>query len=230
VTDAMVDDRQRIVDGLNEHFIAAVQSGRGFSDERTRELFDGRVHVGTEAHRLGLVDGVSSFDEAMATLIAEVQTMDSKAFAAYTAENPEALKAAASGLIEAAVNETHVKAHAEGVTEERDRCLRIASMSGDPKIIARHISSPAAVKDELFDAQQKRIADLEAKLASGETTIAGVGFAPAAETEDKPASDDPKAVAAWEFDNDKATFKAKDKDAYVRARTAALTGRMSLVG
>ena len=165
--------------------------------------------------------------------------MDAKDFAAFAAQNPDALKVAASGLIESATKETHTKAHAEGVAEERDRCKRICALTADASVIKANIesgASAASVKDQIFDAQAKRIADLEAKIASGQTTVAdggqkGVPFVAGTDPVAEPdAKADPEARAAWEYDNNKAAFKAKDKESYIKARVAGLTGRMSLVG
>jgi len=68
VTKEHLKEFQRNVDTLNEHFLAAVQAGRGMSAKQVKELADGRVHVGEEAVKLGLVDAVSTFDQALSEL------------------------------------------------------------------------------------------------------------------------------------------------------------------
>ena len=68
ITKEQLAEFQRNVDALNEHFLAAVASGRKMSAKQIKEMADGRVHVGTEALSLGLVDAVSSFDEALSEL------------------------------------------------------------------------------------------------------------------------------------------------------------------
>ena len=65
ITKEHLKEFQRNVDALNEHFLAAVQSGRGMSAKQVKELADGRVHVGEEAVKLGLADAVSTFDQAL---------------------------------------------------------------------------------------------------------------------------------------------------------------------
>lgn len=65
ITAEHLAEAQRTVDALNEHFIAGVASGRKLSVDRVRELADGRVHVGDEARKLGLIDGTLSFTNFM---------------------------------------------------------------------------------------------------------------------------------------------------------------------
>ena len=66
VTKEQIAEYQRIVDALNEQFIQAVSSGRRMSEEKTRGLFDGRVHLAGDAMALGLIDAVESLDGALA--------------------------------------------------------------------------------------------------------------------------------------------------------------------
>lgn len=227
VTEGMLSDAQQRIDDLNQHFIAAVRDGRGFGEEEAAALFDGRVHVAQKAKGLGLIDEVSSFDEAMTQLSTEIQNMDSKEFAAYAAEHPEELAVAASEVTKTA----HARGHTEGVSEERDRCKRIAAMSGDPSVLRKHIdagSSVAAVRDDLFEAQQAEIKALRDQVAKVQqpTGHAGVAVAvPAAEPSAKPDGSDPKALAEWEFDNNQTTYKSSNRSAYVNYRVAEMAGR-----
>lgn len=64
----LLGQEQALIDSLNEHFIRAVAAGRKFTLERTRELADGRIHVGQAALELGLADGIQSFDETLSNL------------------------------------------------------------------------------------------------------------------------------------------------------------------
>lgn len=59
--------RQR-ADSLNQLFLKTVSTGRRLSAEQTLKLADGRVHIGAEALKLGLVDAVCSFETALQTL------------------------------------------------------------------------------------------------------------------------------------------------------------------
>lgn len=73
VTTEQLVEVQRVVDGLNSLFLKGVASGRGMSIDTIRELADGRVHGAAEAKSLGLIDGVKSFDKALAALTRNVR-------------------------------------------------------------------------------------------------------------------------------------------------------------
>jgi len=61
-------EAQRVIDTIGDEFVSAVANGRGISTEKARELADGRVHIASEAAKLGFIDGVKSFDEALQEL------------------------------------------------------------------------------------------------------------------------------------------------------------------
>lgn len=65
ITDEQLAEWQRIIDALNEKFLAGVAAGRNLPRERVNTLADGRVHVGQAAEALGLTDGVRSIDEVL---------------------------------------------------------------------------------------------------------------------------------------------------------------------
>lgn len=68
VTAEDIAELQRVVTSINEIFVSSVASGRRLGMEFARALADGRVHVGAEAVSLGLVDGIESFQSALAAL------------------------------------------------------------------------------------------------------------------------------------------------------------------
>jgi protease IV len=55
---------QSIVDGDYDEFVSVIVEGRGLSEERVREIADGRVYSGKQAKELGLVDSFGGLDEA----------------------------------------------------------------------------------------------------------------------------------------------------------------------
>ncbi len=63
-----VDDKrmfQDVVDDLYDQFVNAVSVERGISEERVRELADGRIYSGSQAKELGLVDTLGTYDDAI---------------------------------------------------------------------------------------------------------------------------------------------------------------------
>jgi protease IV len=55
---------QSIVDNYYDEFVEVIVEGRGLSEERVREIADGRVYSAEQAKELGLVDSFGGLDEA----------------------------------------------------------------------------------------------------------------------------------------------------------------------
>lgn len=56
------------VEGINQHFLAAVQRGRGLNSTQLGLVSDGRVHLAAAAQQLGLIDSIQSFDDTLSQL------------------------------------------------------------------------------------------------------------------------------------------------------------------
>jgi signal peptide peptidase SppA len=69
VTDKQLAYMQERIDGLNEHFLKGVTTGRGMPRSQLNDIADGRVFIALKAMGLGLIDAVSSFDQAYATAV-----------------------------------------------------------------------------------------------------------------------------------------------------------------
>lgn len=72
ITKPMLEAEQRLVNGLNEHFLAAVAAGRKVALDTVREWATGETFTGDTAQRMGLVDRNGSMDDAMERLRAAV--------------------------------------------------------------------------------------------------------------------------------------------------------------
>jgi len=72
VTKDQIDAQQRLVNGLNEHFLSAVASGRRVPIDTVREWATGETFTGDAAQRMGLVDRIGAFDDDMGRLKAAV--------------------------------------------------------------------------------------------------------------------------------------------------------------
>ena len=57
---------QSLVDESYAEFVNVISEGRGLSEERVREIADGRIYSGSQAKELGLVDSFGGLDEAAA--------------------------------------------------------------------------------------------------------------------------------------------------------------------
>ena len=56
---------QSLVDEMYGRFVSIVAEGRGMSEERVRELGDGRVYTAQQALENGLIDRVCTYEEAI---------------------------------------------------------------------------------------------------------------------------------------------------------------------
>jgi len=56
---------QDVVDDLYNQFVEAVSVERGISEERVRELADGRIYSGSQAKGLGLIDTLGTYSDAI---------------------------------------------------------------------------------------------------------------------------------------------------------------------
>lgn len=78
ITDSQLAEFQRIVNGLNEHFLTGVAAGRRLSLDVVRQLGDGRAHLAGDAVTLRLVDAVGSLSEVLTALHKPVQTAEQR--------------------------------------------------------------------------------------------------------------------------------------------------------
>lgn len=56
---------QELISDVQDQFVKAVAEGRGLTKERVRELADGRIFSGASAKKLGLVDQLGNFQDAV---------------------------------------------------------------------------------------------------------------------------------------------------------------------
>ena len=68
ITNEQLSVWQAHIDELNDHFLKSVAEGRKLSMKSTRELADGRVHIGQAAVDKSLVNAIGSIDDAVAHL------------------------------------------------------------------------------------------------------------------------------------------------------------------
>ena len=68
ITEEKVAYIQSLIDGMNDQFVGAVALGRNMSLNQARQLADGRVHLAEAAVDLGLIDGITSLENAITAL------------------------------------------------------------------------------------------------------------------------------------------------------------------
>ena len=84
ITDEQLAYWQGVVNDLNTHFLAGVSAGRKLPLSKVTELADGRVHVGIQAQRLGLIDGAQSFAATVSQLSETSNTTETKTMSEET--------------------------------------------------------------------------------------------------------------------------------------------------
>jgi len=68
VTEEMLDMIKEQVSDLNDHFQEAVAKGRKLNTEQLASVSDGRVFIAEKAQALGLIDSISTLDDAVAEM------------------------------------------------------------------------------------------------------------------------------------------------------------------
>ncbi|GAA0595465.1 signal peptide peptidase SppA [Virgibacillus siamensis] len=68
MTDKERDILQTMIDGLYADFVEVIVEGRDMSEQKVRELGDGRVYTGQQAKNNGLVDALGSLDDTIAMM------------------------------------------------------------------------------------------------------------------------------------------------------------------
>lgn len=91
ITDEMLARLQKSIDGMYRMFVTAVARGRGMPFDRVRSLADADVHFAAEAQRLGLIDGIQTFEQTVAAV-----SRPAEHWAAIDAQAAEARIAAAA--------------------------------------------------------------------------------------------------------------------------------------
>ena len=110
--DGVKSDIQAEIDGLRDKFAASVSRGRKMSKESILDT-EARVYPGAKAVEMGLVDGVASFDEVIATFSNEF-TRSGEVKPKGTTMTYEVV-ASAPGLSEADVEKLMMDAREDGV-------------------------------------------------------------------------------------------------------------------
>lgn len=87
LTDEQRNDFQRVVSDLASLFVDAVARGRRWDRQRAQSLADGRVHVGRKAVEVGLMDGIKTWDEAMAELVSVTGGGQGSSFAEWLSDH-----------------------------------------------------------------------------------------------------------------------------------------------
>lgn len=234
ITGKQLEYFQGIVNDAADHFKAAVMKGRGWTQERANQLFDGRVHDAAVAEQIGLIDQVSTLDAAMAALQQETTRMNMESFKAFAAEHPEAV----ATFIEqgqkqgAKLGQDATIAMIEafpGRTAFAIEQIKAGRTIDEAKAIAATVERETAEANATIAAQQAEIDRLKAEAGTQPavgTRIAAQSEASGSKVAAFVEGSDPKAHAAAEWEADKTLAEQfTSKDVYIAYRAAELSGR-----
>jgi len=70
ISEEQLAEAQRIVNALNDEYLALIARGLSMPQTKIRELADGRIHPAAEAARLGLIDGMQTYEQTYRELVA----------------------------------------------------------------------------------------------------------------------------------------------------------------
>lgn len=253
VSEEYIEAVRTEVEDLNEHFLAGVLRGRKMSREHLMTVADGRVFIAQKAQQLGLIDEVSTLDAAMAAILKEISAMPitTEQFTAYAAENPQAAEVQAirnEGYEKAKAELTPKAATVDelsaafagdekfvleqlraGATLPAANAAAVARMREQSAAAAQEHARQLQAKDEAIAAKDQEIERLKFE-QGGRGPINGGGGAGGSGQQgsgDRPdPKSDPKAAAAWEWDNDETVRNGfSTKDRYVAWRAAELKGQ-----
>jgi signal peptide peptidase SppA len=73
VTNAQLAEHQRLINAMNDDYVAMIAKGLRKSPAAIRELADGRVIFAADAVRAGLIDGVKNFQQAYSELVQQTK-------------------------------------------------------------------------------------------------------------------------------------------------------------
>ncbi len=216
---------QERIDSVAEEFLGSVQTARGLSDEAIAAIgAEAKVYIGAEAQTVGLIDGVESFGQAMATL-KEVTAVTQSEFESFVKENPNSVQT----YIDSGV--------ATGTAQAREQMeLLVKASDGRPELAIRSFlkgDTPETVQTIVaevskVEAKAKADAVISAEaLAKATEDSNGVAFnaSDSDSTVSKIDPSDHQAVAEAEWNAD-ATLHERfsSKESYCNVRSSELKG------
>lgn len=78
MTDEEHELLQQMIDDLYEDFVQVIVNGRDMSDDRVRDIGDGRVYTGKQAQDLGLIDELGTLDDTIEMMKETYQLNDAR--------------------------------------------------------------------------------------------------------------------------------------------------------
>lgn len=196
VTDAQLSEMQRTVDSLNALFLEGVSTGRRMDPEKVSALADGRVHIAAEAKKLGLIDGVKSFDQVLREAARSTGPAGARAEDSHTPA-AEAAVESTPAMEGTQMPDTPAAAEPRAATYPE---LKAALVGADPAFIVAQLDAGSTLdqaRSAWMAEQQSRIAAAQQQANEAKAAGAKTGAPPlttTTKTASAPAGD---AIATW---------------------------------
>lgn len=172
ITPAQLAEWQRRVADTAAWFVGEVAQGRHLERQQVEKLATGQVWIAERARELGLIDGVVSFDEALARLRSEVmEEQDTKAALALAEETQAKLDA------EKTAREAAEQVAAQALAEAKAATQRLAAIEAAARqerftALAAALKLPKDVATVLDAAEKALGAEAFARLEVGIRALA----------------------------------------------------------
>lgn len=197
---------QEEVNTLNEFFLAGVASGRGMTIDQVRALATGQAWIGQKAVDAGLIDGVATFEQALATARSAAATTKLKGKKMAAATYAEIVAACPGASAEFICDQLK-----EGATVEKSQ----------QNFMAHQALALEAANKKIAEAEAKAKAEATASAnAAAATKSATTGVEPL-----KTAATTTEAAGGSPFEEFQASIEAKVKSGMSRPRAVAAAVR-----
>lgn len=167
ISDADLKEVQREVDAFGQLFVDSVAEGRRMDRDKALKLADGRIHLGGDARKLGLIDHVMTFDRFVAHIRDELDSSE-----AEVTEESIAAVGAGEGAPAA-----HTNVGAGGVSanlQQRDEDMTEKSVTS-PAPATQSVDLDAVRAEAAAEAQAKereRIQEIRGAAVAGQDKLA----------------------------------------------------------
>lgn len=152
---------------LNQLFLKTFGSGRKMSADQALKLADGRVHIGAEAQKLGLVDAVCSFESSLQTLAMSAKPRVMKSQLRSSQKEARTMNPATFQELKTALP----KASAEFLCEQLEKGADVATAQA---AWTAHLEQQLADKDQKLAEAQTKANENTIKSAAAPLKLPGV--------------------------------------------------------
>lgn len=172
LTEEQLQEAQRIVNTLNDSYLSMIARGRSMSVDQVRDMADGRIIFASDAEKAGLIDGVTSFDIAMAELRNEIGSTKQTTFLPVT-NSLETSNTSEENTMEPATLAELKKAFPKSTAEWRE-----SQLEANATILDASQAYAGFVQAQLDESSEKHKAELEAAKAESTKKTGSLGFSP----------------------------------------------------